>query len=162
MSKNISENTSILTSSLLTPERILFLKGKRTRNEVFDALIQVLCKDEEEAFTDDVKWGIYHREELMNTAMGNGIAIPHALLPDLDKCRLAIGLCPDSICDCQTPDGIPVRMVVMLLSPEDKGSLHLQVIAAIGSLFYDGRLKTAFLAAGTPESCMEILARAEG
>ena len=161
MSKNDSQKDRIVLRSILSPERILFLKGKQTKNEVFDSLIQILCKEEEEAFTDDVKWGIYHREDLMNTAMGNGIAIPHTLLPDLEECRLAIALCPDSISDFQTPDGIPVRMVVMLLSPKEKGLLHLQVIEKIGSLFYDGRLKTAFLAAGSPANCMEILARAE-
>ena len=38
---------------------------------------------------------------------------------------------------------------------------HLKVLAAISSLFFDGRLKAAFLAANDPQTCLEILARAE-
>lgn len=161
MSRKDPENSGIMLHTLLTEERILFLKGKQTKNDVFEALIKTLCKEDEENFAEDVSWGIFHREDLMNTAVGNGIAVPHTLLPDLGKCRLAVALCPDGISDYQTPDNIPLRMVLMLLSPEEEGSLHLQVIASIGNRFYDGRLKTAFLAAGTARGCLEILSRAE-
>ena len=56
---------------------------------------------------------------------------------------------------------IAVWLVFMLAAGKSQKVMHLKVLAAIGSLFYDGRLKAAFLAANDPKACLEILARAE-
>lgn len=49
----------------------------------------------------------------------------------------------------------------MIIAGKDQKLTHLKVLAAISSLFFDGRLKAAFLAANDPQTCLEILARAE-
>ena len=97
----------------------------------------------------------------MSTGIGNGIAIPPVLLPNLEASCMALALCPDGIADYLSCDQIPVRMVFMLAAGKSQKVLHLKVLRAIGSLFYDGRLKAAFLAANDAKACLEILARAE-
>ena len=74
---------------------------------------------------------------------------------------MALALCPDGITDYQSRDQLPVRLVFMLAAGKCQKVMHLRVLAAIGSLFYDGRLKAAFLAANEPKACLEILTRAE-
>ena len=70
---------------------------------------------------------------------------------------MALATVPDYV----SRDQIPVRLVFMLAAGKSQKVMHLKVLAAIGSLFYDGRLKAAFLAANEPKACLEILARAE-
>lgn len=161
MNKDEKHNAPIILGHLLSPSRILIRKGRQTKKDVLLALVDVIAEEEEFGSRDELEWGIFHRESLMSTGIGNGIAIPHVLLPNIEKNCMALALCPDGIADYQSRDQIPVRLVFMLAAGKSQKVMHLKVLAAIGSLFYDGRLKAAFLAANDPKACMEILARAE-
>ena len=161
MNREEKHETPIVLGQLLSPSRILIRKGKQTKKEVLLALIDAIAAEEDSGTHDELEWGIFHRESLMSTGIGNGIAIPHVLLPNIEKDCMALALCPDGITDYQSRDQIPVRLVFMLAAGKNQKAMHLKVLAAIGSLFFDGRLKAAFLAAGDPKACLEILARAE-
>ncbi len=95
----------------------------------------------------------------MSTGIGNGIATPHIILQNGDKTCMALGICKDGIADYESLDSKPVRIVFMIIAGKDQKLTHLKVLAAISSLFFDGRLKAAFLAANDPQTCLEILAR---
>ena len=161
MNNDEKYNTPVVLGELLSPERILIRKGKQNKKEVLSALVDVIAAEGEYGDRDELEWGIFHREGLMSTGIGNGIAIPHVLLPGIEKNCMALALCPDGITDYQSRDQLPVRLVFMLAAGKCQKVMHLKVLAAIGSLFYDGRLKAAFLAANDPKACLEILARAE-
>lgn len=161
MTKDEKNNIPVVLGDLLRPERILIRKGKQTKKEVLSALVDAIAAEGEFGSRDELEWGIFHRESLMSTGIGNGIAIPHVLLPGIEKNCMALALCPEGISDYQSRDQIPVRLVFMLAAGKSQKVMHLKVLAAIGSLFYDGRLKAAFLAAKDPKACLEILARAE-
>ena len=161
MNKAEKHSVPILLGPLLSPSRILIRKGRQSKKEVLTALVDAISNDCDPDLRDELEWGILHRESLMSTGIGNGIAIPHVLLPNMEKNCMALALCPDGITDYLSNDQIPVRLVFMLAAGKSQKVMHLRVLAAIGSLFYDGRLKAAFLAAGDPKACLEILARAE-
>ena len=161
MSKDGKNNAPVILGDLLTPDRILIRRGKQTKKDVLLALIDLIAAESDFGSRDELEWGIFHRESMMSTGIGNGIAIPHVLLPNLEGNCMALALCPDGIADYQSCDQIPVRMVFMLAAGKSQKVLHLKVLGAIGSLFYDGRLKAAFLAANDAKACLEILARAE-
>ena len=161
MNKEGKNNAPVILGELLTPKRILIRSGKQTKKDVLLALIDVIAAEGDFGSRDELEWGIFHRESMMSTGIGNGIAIPHVLLPNLEGNCMALALCPDGIADYQSCDQIPVRMVFMLAAGKSQKVLHLKVLEAIGSLFYDGRLKAAFLAANDAKACLEILARAE-
>ncbi|MBO7147964.1 MAG: PTS sugar transporter subunit IIA [Lentisphaeria bacterium] len=162
MSKDENNAKTITLGSLLSTDRVLLLKGKQQKQDVLEALIKVIADSGEYGSYDDIKWGIMHREDLMSTGIGNGIAIPHVLLPNVETPGMALALCPDGIPDYQSTDTVMIRMVFMLISGKNhQKTSHLKILSKIGSLFYDGRLKVAFLAAKDAEACLEILARAE-
>ena len=161
MSKDDKYTAPVVIGDLLSPDRILIRKGRQTKKEVLSALVDVIAAEGEYGDRDELEWGIFHRESLMSTGIGNGIAIPHVLLPGIENNCMALALCPDGIADYESRDQIPVRLVFMLAAGKSQKVMHLKVLAAVGSLFYDGRLKAAFLAANDPRACLEILARAE-
>jgi len=161
MSKETKYSVPVVLGDLLSPARILIRQGRQTKKDVLLALVDCIAAEGEFGGRDELEWGIFHREGLMSTGIGNGIAIPHVLLPGIEKNCLALALCPDGIPDYESRDQIPVRLVFMLAAGKSQKVMHLKVLAAVGSLFYDGRLKAAFLAANDPRACLEILARAE-
>ncbi|MDG2269969.1 MAG: PTS IIA-like nitrogen regulatory protein PtsN [Alphaproteobacteria bacterium] len=89
---------------------------------------------------------LLERERLGTTGVGDGIAIPHGKLPDLDKlfgcfARLETPVAFDST------DNQPVDLVFLLLAPESAGADHLKALARISRVLRDSlhcdKLRTA-------------------
>ncbi len=79
---------------------------------------------------DDLYQRLTEREKLGTTALGSGVAVPHCKLDDLDEVAVAIGICRKGI-DFGAPDGEPVRLLCVVLSPSQAPAEHLQSLAAI-------------------------------
>lgn len=79
---------------------------------------------------------ILGRERLGTTGVGQGVAIPHGRLPELDK---LFGLFAhlDSPIDFDSIDDEPVDLIFMLLAPETAGADHLKALAKISRLLRD-------------------------
>lgn len=144
----------------LDTSRILILHGKQEKTDVLNALIDRLAKVPEIGARDDIAWGIFHREGLMTTGIGNGIAVPHFPFSSIEDSYVALAVVPEGIADYPSLDHQIVRLVFMIICGKNQKTIHLHLIPEISRLFFDGRLKAAFLAAESPESCMSILERA--
>jgi PTS system nitrogen regulatory IIA component len=73
---------------------------------------------------------LLQRERLGSTGIGEGIAIPHGKLPNLDK---IFGLVArlDKPVDFEALDGQPVDVLFLLLAPEGAGADHLKALARV-------------------------------
>ena len=81
-----------------------------------------------------------HREQIGSTAMGHGIAVPHARLKELERIQLAyLRLEPGIAFDA--PDGAPVTDVLVILVPKMATEEHLQVLAQSSEMFANGRFR---------------------
>lgn len=156
-----NEKKNLCLTKFLSAGRILFLDGKQEKAEVLNALIDALAEVPEIGTCDDLAWGIFHREGLMSTGIGNGIATPHYRLTTLEDTLMAAAVVPDGIKDYETLDAQPVRLVFMIVAGKKQKTIHIRILAEISRLFFDGRLKAAFLATRDGQTCMDILARAE-
>ena len=116
----------------LSPEAIApALRAKSKKQALHDIAqhaARLVGRDEREIFDT-----LLQRERLGSTGIGEGIAIPHGKLPNLDKlfglfARLEKPIDFDSI------DGEPVDMLFLLLAPEGAGADHLKALARIARL----------------------------
>ncbi len=73
------------------------------------------------------------RERLGSTGVGNGIAIPHGKLTDLEGMIVFLARL-DTPVDFDSLDNMPVDLVFCLLAPEDAGADHLKALARIARL----------------------------
>ncbi len=101
-----------------------------TREEVIQELCGSLAAHEGMPALEASAAEVWRREELQGTGTGNGVAIPHARLPDLTRPVLVFGRSIAGI-DWDAPDGLPVHLVFLLLSPERESGLQLQILAAL-------------------------------
>lgn len=76
------------------------------------------------------------REKERSTALGNGVAFPHARIPELRRAVLCVAL-PQEPVDFDAPDGQPASVVVMILVPEDQPQIALQLMAQFARLLSD-------------------------
>lgn len=78
--------------------------------------------------------GILERELTLPTAVGGRMSIPHGYWDGIEKSRCFLGVVPEGIADMSTPDGFPVRLVFLLISPSGNAAEHLESLAALASL----------------------------
>lgn len=70
------------------------------------------------------------RESVGSTAIGGGVALPHARVGYLDSVLGAFALLQDGE-GFNALDGAPVRFVFLLLTPKDDDALHINTLKAI-------------------------------
>lgn len=157
----MSHDTKKTALTELLDKRVFILKGRQSKSDVLKLLIDSLAEVEGMIQREDLEWGVLHRESIMSTGIGNGIAVPHVRSESIERACMALAIVPDGVYDYQAPDMKPVQLVFLIAAGGTQRAKHLKILSAIGSLFYDGRLKAAFIASSDPENCLDILARAE-
>ena len=84
--------------------------------------------------------GLLAREKLGSTAMGGGVAIPHARLAGL-KSISGLFARLERPADFEAVDGQGVDLVFVLLAPEKSGADHLRALARVSRLLHDTDLR---------------------
>jgi PTS system nitrogen regulatory IIA component len=79
---------------------------------------------------------LLERERLGTTGVGEGIAIPHGRLPQIDRVHGVFARLDEPI-DFDSIDDQPVDLVFLLLAPEDAGADHLKALARVSRLLRD-------------------------
>ena len=97
------------------------------------------------------------RESAHSTAMGRGVAIPHATVPELDRTVLVLGIEPLGV-RFGSPDDEPTRVFFTLLSPPGQESQHIKLLARICRLMRHPGFIDALLGSATPEAAVDVIA----
>jgi len=79
---------------------------------------------------------LMERERLGTTGVGNGTAIPHGKMPNLDRLYGLFARLERAI-DFQSIDEQPVDLIFLLLAPESAGADHLKALARVSRLLRD-------------------------
>jgi len=83
-----------------------------------------------------IEEAVWARERIGTTAIGDGIAIPHARLEGLAEPLVAFGLSPQGV-DFDAPDGHAARLVFLILTPADRPGAQLEILADISRTLKD-------------------------
>lgn len=145
--------------ALLPPEAIIVRADVQTKEAAIDLLAelhdQVGHLSDKEAYERDV----WKREGECVTAIGMGMAVPHAKSDAVKQAGLAAITVPDGI-DCRALDGQPTRLLFMIAAPDD-GDLHLQILSSLMTLFVEEERRERLVQAATPEAFLAELEAAE-
>jgi len=101
---------------------------------------------------------ITKREKLGSTAVGNGISIPHANVPNIEKCYVFVSTLVNGI-DFNSIDDQLVDIVFLLIAPDNNGSEHLQALAFISRLLRNKELTTKLRGCKSTESALAVISQ---
>ena len=101
------------------------------------------------------------REKLGCTGLGAGVAIPHCKSRDVEDIVLSVGVTPQGV-DFHAPDGRPVTLIFLILSPADQPAVHLQTLARISRLLRTPGIAESLRRATTREEFLEALKGPQG
>ena len=103
---------------------------------------------------------LLERERLGCTGLGGGVAIPHCKIRGISDIVFSIGSSPAGV-DFHAPDGIPVTLIFLILSPADAPAAHLQALARISRLLKVPGAAHSLRAARDPDQVLTALKEAE-
>ncbi|MEL4175761.1 fructose-specific PTS transporter subunit EIIC [Corynebacterium bovis] len=102
-----------------------------TRDELIRALAGRAAQVGRVTDVEDVVRAAVAREETSSTAAGHGVAIPHARTAGVAQPVVTVARVPAGAVEWDTPDDAPVRLVFLIAVPDDAGSAHLRILAAL-------------------------------
>ena len=139
----------------LSPDRLILGFPGGDKRQLFEGLA-TLAAGATGLDRETILAAIEQREKLGTTGIGDGIAIPHARLPGLDRLtgffvRLAQPIEYDAL------DDAPVDLVFLLVAPEAASTLQLKALARIARLLRDPELGARLRTEPEPAQIFELL-----
>ena len=127
-----------------------------TKQGVIDELVDLLAGQERVRDAAVLKEAVWTREQTRTTGIGHGLAIPHGKCEGMSELSIAIGK-PKPAMDFEAIDGQPVSLVVLLASPPDRTSDHIQALALISRLISVEEFREQIYSASTATEIYELL-----
>ncbi len=124
-----------------TIAKLLSSKDIRLDMEVSsqDGLLQEIARHMECEHGMPQDWvfqSLSRREKVGSTALGEGVAIPHARIKDLQRILLAYIRLRQPI-SFAAPDGKPVSDILVILVPKEATEDHLRILSEVTQMFSD-------------------------
>ena len=149
-------------TDVLTEDMIKMDLEAASRDDAVRELVRLLA-DRGKIRPEDIQptsEAILEREHLGSTAIGRGVAIPHAKTPAAREFIAAFGRSRVGI-DFSAVDGEPAHLVFLLVSPPDSQRTHLKALAHISRLLSKQDLRAHILAAKTPAEIIRVFSEVD-
>jgi mannitol/fructose-specific phosphotransferase system IIA component (Ntr-type) len=115
----------------LDPARVVFLsRDITTRRDALVALAEITANGFSAKDRSGFLSALFDREDVATTAIGGGIALPHARLPHLPACLVTIGISQSGIA-YDARDGQPVHLILLLAARIQERVEHLRLMATL-------------------------------
>ena len=156
-----AERQPVRIKNILSPDRVVFIEHSSRRDALVE-LSEALGTAPQVKNQPELTKEILRREELMSTAIGRGIAIPHVRLASVTDLVIALGICRAAINDFQSIDDEPVRLLIMLAAAYNQHSYYLQALSFISSKLKNQDLREGLINAQSEQEAYSLLAESEG
>ena len=147
-------------SQLLKKEGIALNMKPSSKEEAIDILVDLHEKAGNISNKEEYKKGIWEREKQSSTAVGDGIAIPHAKNKAVKRPALAAMTVPAGV-DFDSMDGNPAMLFFMIAAPEKGGSVHLEVLSRLSVLLMDEDFRKSLMSAKNTEEFLSVIDKKE-
>lgn len=141
---------------ILEPERVVCDIEVRSKKHALDVVSEVLANGERPLHKLAIFESLVNRERLGSTAIGCGVAIPHARLEGLRKIRAAFVRLSEAV-DFDAADGKPVRILFGLLVPDGDEENHLRLLSTIAQMLASEEYRDALYDASDADDLYELL-----
>ena len=141
---------------LLKKESIELKAKADSKAQAIDKLIALQAAGGAISDEEEYRQGILDREKQGTTAIGEGIAIPHAKSAAVRRPSLAAMTVPDGV-DYEAPDNKPSRLLFMIAAPKDGGDVHLEVLSRLMTMLMDEGFRQRLMDASDKAEFLKVI-----
>lgn len=143
-----------LISKILPIENILLDSESTSKKRVFER-VGLLFENSQKLARSQIFESLFAREKLGSTGLGQGVAIPHGRIKNL-KDAVAAFIKTEHPIAFDSPDSLPVNLIVVLLVPERATDLHLQLLGELAQMLSNASFRDSLMASQDPASIHQI------
>ena len=147
-------------TELLKKESIELGVKVADKNAAIDKLISLMDAGGRLNSIQGYKEGILAREALGSTAIGEGIAIPHAKVDAVKEPGLAAMVVPEGV-DYEAFDGSLANLIFMIAAPAAGDDVHLQALSRLSTLLMNPGFKESLIGEKDANEFVDIIDKAE-
>jgi PTS system nitrogen regulatory IIA component len=92
---------------------------------------------------------LFARERLGSTGLGHGVAIPHGRIKGLKAPIAAFVRLAEAI-PFESPDGLPVNLLIFLLMPDNVTQQHLEILSEIAEMLSNEEFRLSLSSEADP------------
>jgi len=144
-------------ADIFREEHIVERLQSKTKRDVLAELSDVFLQGDMKLRHETVVNTLLEREKLGSTGIGDGIAIPHGKIVDLDKLIVSFGRSIEGV-DFNAMDGRPAHLFFLLLAPENTTGQHLKALAKISKMLKDNTFRKKLMEAKSKNELYTIIA----
>jgi PTS system nitrogen regulatory IIA component len=150
-------------TELLTEERVAVRHVDAShpldKRQVLQILSHMLAAGArvDEALVDRV---LTEREQLQSTGIGEGVAIPHGALPQLETQYASLLVVPEGV-EFVAIDGLKVNILFAVIGPKRATGEHLKTLARISRLLRNKTFRDRLLNVAHPRDAYVLIAEEE-
>lgn len=145
--------------TVISPDRIIFVDYAAKR-DALAALADNLAGAPQVKNRQELIEAILKREEMMSTAIGGRIAIPHVRLASVTDLVVSVGISHCDIHDFQALDNEPVRLLLMIAAAYNQHAYYLQTLAFFSARLKNQGLRNALINSACAQDAYKLLVEA--
>lgn len=143
-------------AKLLSDDLVLADMPATTKAEAIAVLLDRIVAKHPLLDRERIAAAINERERIENTSYGHGFAFPHARTDEVNRMHIALGISRRGLTD-KTPDGIPLRVVCLMLTPSNISQYYLQTLSAFARLARHGHFLKRLLESRMPADVINVI-----
>lgn len=127
------------------------------RDEAIAELCELAVEQDSSLRQEVIYKAVLERENLMGTALENGVAVPHGRIAGLLKPVVVFGRSAPGI-EWDSPDGQDTHLIFLILTPKENDDIQVQILRVISRMTSDSSARQDILEAEREEQIWDILA----
>lgn len=145
---------------ILTEDMVVTGLEGTSKDEIIDAMIDLVAKSPKVVNKERVREAIFEREKIMSTGVGNGFAIPHGKTDAVTDIVAAFAVTAEPI-DYQSLDEKPVRLVFLLVGKDNMVGPHIKLLSRISRLMNKEEFRKRLTELKTPHEILDSFKQEE-
>ncbi len=129
-----------------------------SKEKILEELIKPVVLKNKDLKLNKIVDILLEREELGSTAIGDGVAIPHGKVKDIQEIIVSFGRSKKGV-EFDAVDGNPVYLFFTLLAPESSMGMHLKALAKISRLLKNPNFRKSLMEAKGKDEIYEIISK---
>ncbi|MBI5200433.1 MAG: DUF21 domain-containing protein, partial [Elusimicrobia bacterium] len=121
-------------ADVVVPTAIAIGLDAANADDAIRALMERLCAAEPSIRKEAALRAVMERERQLSSAVGRGVAVPHARLADISRAFVAFGRLSKPASFAATPDAVPIRLIFLVLTPAGSPVVQLRILGRIAAL----------------------------
>jgi mannitol/fructose-specific phosphotransferase system IIA component (Ntr-type) len=145
---------------MISADQVLVWEGRIEKEDALRALLKLCCRSEPKVI-EEIAWEkLMARERQGSTFVGEGVAIPHARIDELDRPVIALGVPRTGISDAETRTTI--QIMILLLTPTSDANAHVKVLGEVTRMVQESQWRKGVVEARSAQEIGRILSEWQG